>query len=210
MRKSFPHFLLACATLATVPNVSAVVIAEVGPAALDALMGEPLLPVPDDGTGIGAVYGHSPSLTPGIDLPTPLGIMGFGPSHDRVALGTPLSSGAFHALPGPGPIAGSTVYAPVGATAIDFFLAPDGIPYSFEITAVGTVSTETVVLPAIVGPTYVGFGAFGETIDLISIVKLPFPSPVTTTWIVDDIRVLPEPGMLALLLAGAAMFVRRR
>lgn len=179
------------------------IFATMTPAGLDTLMGTPLLAVPADGMTVGTVYGHPPAMTPGIPLPTPIGDMGFGPSHERLTAGGPMSSGAFLALAGPGPIAGSTVYAPAGANAIDFFISSAGPAHSFEVTAVGSLTTTTIILPAVVAPTYVGFGAFGETIDLISIVKLPFPSPTTVTWMVDDIRILPAPGAAAALMAGA-------
>lgn len=181
-----------------------------GPLGLDILMGAPLLPVPADGMPLGSVYGHPPSLTPGSALATPIGPMGFGPSHERVSLGTPASSGAFLALTTSGPIAGSTVHAPVGATAIDFFmLGSMGSSHLFEITAVGTSTSTTVVVPVGAAPAYVGFGATGESIVLISIVKLPFPSPTTTTWIVDELRVLPAPGATG-LLAGVGLLAARR
>lgn len=199
-----------CAAIAGVAN--AAIVSAPTPAALDAFMGMPLLAVPADGAPVGAIYGHPPSLTPGMPLPTPIGPMGFGPSHERLTPGSPFDSGAFLAIPPtPSGIAGSTVYAPTGATAIDLFLsAVPGAIHTFEITAVGTATTATILVPAVAAPTYVGFGAFGETITLLSIVKLPFPTPTTTTWVTSDIRVLPTPPSLAvagILLAGA---IRRR
>lgn len=202
---------IAAALSAASGGAHAAIIAAPGPVGLDILMGTPLLPVPADGMPIGTIYGHPPAFTPGIPLPTPIGVMGFGPSHERLSPGGPFSSGAFHALAAPGPIAGSTVYAPAGATAIDLYIsAVPGTAHSFEITAVGTATSATIILPGVVGPTYVGFGAFGETITLLSIVKLPFPSPTVTTWVVEEIRVLPSPGALPALLIGAGFAARRR
>ncbi|MBX3389708.1 MAG: hypothetical protein KF691_09675 [Phycisphaeraceae bacterium] len=196
-----------------VATVRAAIISAVGPGALDLLMGTPLLAVPDDGFPIGTIYGHPPSATPGMPLATPIGPMGFGPSHERITAGTPFSSGYFHAIPGPaGPIAGSTVYAPVGASAIDFFMTPaPGATHLFEITAIGTATTTTIVVPVGIGPpVYVGFGAFGESIIAISIVKLPFPSPTALTWNVGDIRVLPAPSAGAVVGMGLLLAGRRR
>jgi len=182
------------------------------PGGLDLLMGTPLLAVTDDGFAPGAIYGHPPSFIPGMALATPIGPMGFGPSHERLTAGTLTSSGSFLALTTTGPIAGSTVFAPDGANAIDFFLTSvAGSAHTFEITAVGTLSTSTIIVAAAPGPTYVGFGAFGESIIAISIVNLPFPSPTTTTWITSDIRVLPAPGTALLVpVAVGAVAVRRR
>lgn len=206
---------ISCATVCGATTIaSAAIIAPPGPGALDLLMGTPLFAVPDDGSPIGTIYGHPPSFTPGMPLATPIGFMGFGPSHDRVTTGTPFSSGFFHAIPGPaGPIAGSTVYAPGGCTAIDFFLglsAGSPPPYSFEITAIGTLTTTTIVVGVGAAPVYVGFGAFGESIVAISIVKLPFPSPTFLTWEVGDIRVLPSPGALGTMGLGLLLASRRR
>lgn len=186
------------------------IFSAMAPAGLDLLMGAPLIHVPADGMAPGAIYGHPPAMTPGMPLATPIGDMGFGPSHERLTAGGPAASGSFLALTTPGPIAGSTVYAPAGATAIDFFISSAGPTHSFEITAVGTVTSTTIVLPGVVAPTYVGFGAFGETIELISIVKLPFPSPTTTTWMIDDIRVLPAPGLAGFIVVGAIGLGARR
>lgn len=190
------------------------IIAAGTPAELDGLMGTPLLAVPGDGMPVGTVYGHPPSMTPGMALATPIGPMGFMPSHERVGPGG-VTSGAFHALPigGPGGIAGSDVVPPAGATAIDFFLlAEPGSVHSFEITAVGSLSSETIVIPGVTSmtPVYVGFGAFGETIVDVSIVKLPFPSTTMTTWVVKDIRVVPTPGSAALGACGVLLVARRR
>jgi len=209
--------VMACicfAGLAVVP-AHGVIFSAVAPPALDVAMGAPLFAVPGDGTPLGTIYGHPPSLTPGMPLATPIGAMGFMPSHDRVAAGTPFMSGAFHALPigAPGGIAGSDVVPPVGATAIDFFLtAEPGVVHSFSITAVGTVSSHTIVVPGVTSaaPVYVGFGTFGETLVDISIVKLPFPTTTTVTWVVSDIRVLPSPGVLVLAIGAAGAAMRRR
>lgn len=186
-----------------------------GPGALDVMMGSVLIAVPGDGMPLGTIYGHPPSFTPGIPLPTPIGPMGFMPSHDRIAPGTPFSSGAFHVIPPPttGTAAGSDVVPPVGATAIDFFLAAaPGSAHSFAITAVGTVTSHTIVVPGVLPgfPMYVGFGAIGETLVDISIVKLPFPSPTAVTWEISEIRVLPAPGSVALLGIGGVVMGRRR
>lgn len=187
------------------------IISTATPAGLDLLMGTPLLAVPDDGMPIGSVYGHPPSSTPGSPLATPIGLMGFGPSHERITAGTATSSGAFLALTTVGPIAGSTVYAPAGANAIDLFISSaPGSAHSFEITAVGTSTSTTIVLPGVVGPTYVGFGAFGESIVALSIVNLPFPTPTTVTWIVEDIRVLPGTGTGAIVCLAGMVAARRR
>lgn len=186
------------------------IIATATPPGLDALMGTPLFAVPADGMAPGTLYGHAPSAIPGIALPTPIGPMGFGPQHERLTPGTPTSSGSFLATTLMGPLAGSTVFTPAGTTAIDFFIESVGPPHTFEITAVGSATSATIILPAVTTATYVGFGAFGETIDLISIVKLPFPSPTTVTWVSSDIRVLPAPGPAAALLAGALGLVARR
>lgn len=194
-------------------STDAAISSAVGPGALDLLMGTPLLAVPDDGSPIGAIYGYPPSATPGMFLSTPIGPMGFGPSHERITPGTPFSSGYFHAIPGPaGPIAGSTVYAPAGASAIDFFMTPaPGATHVFEITAIGTATTTTIVVPVGIGlPVYVGFGAFGESIIAVSIVKLPFPSPTALTWNVGDIRVLPTPGAGVVAGIGLVLVARRR
>lgn len=206
---------LACfAACGTVPMATGAIIAPAGPGLLDALMGTPLFAVPGDGSPIGTIYGHPPSATPGMPLATPIGFMGFGPSHDRVSAGTPMSSGFFHAIPGPaGPIAGSTVYAPAGCSAIDFFLglSPGSPPpYVFEITAIGTATTTTIMVAVAGAPVYVGFGAFGESILAISIVKLPFPSPTFSTWVVGDIRVLPSPGAWGTMVLGMVISARRR
>lgn len=217
MNSSIRRFALtlagvACWGGATV--ASAAIVSPLGPGALDLLMGTPLLAVPDDGSPVGTLYGHPPSFTPGMPLATPIGFMGFGPTHDRVTAGTPFSSGFFHAIPGPaGPIAGSTVYAPGGCTAIDFFLglAPGSPPpYTFEITAIGTVTSKTISVIVGGAPVYVGFGAFGESIVAISIVKTPFPSPTIFTWEVGDIRVLPSPGAAGLIGLGCVIIGRRR
>lgn len=184
------------------------------PADLDTFMGTPLLAVTDDGNPVGTAYGNPPTLTPGITLATPVGPMGFEPTHDRVAAGTPTSSGAFHAMPTPGPIAGSDVVPPAGATAIDFYIVSEpGSVHGFEITAVGTSTTTTITIFGVneFGPVYVGFGALGETLIDISIVNLPKFTPTTITWIVSDIRVLPAPGAATLLLgAASAPLIRRR
>jgi len=211
MPNSLSKAVVCAAGLALSTSIaSGQILATMTPGGLDALMGSPLLPVPADGMVPGAIYGHPPAMTPGLPLATPIGDMGFGPSHERLTPGGPAASGSFLALAGPGPIAGSTVYAPAGATAIDFFISSAGPTHSFEITAVGSLTTTTILVPGVVGPMYVGFGAFGETIDLISIVKLPFPSPTTTTWMVDDIRVLPAPGPAAAFALGVIGFAARR
>jgi hypothetical protein len=137
------------------------------------------------------------------------------PSHERLTAGTPFSSGSFLALPigAPGGIAGSDVVPPLGATAIDFFITAElGSVHSFEITAVGTLTSATIVLPLVTDamPVYVGFGAFGETLTDISIVKLPFPTTTTVTWVISDIRVIPAPGTAALMLVACLFGVRRR
>lgn len=210
-KTSFGRAALLVGAVALAHTARADIFSTATPIGLDVLMGTPLLAVPGDGMPIGTEYGHPPTFISGIPLPTPIGPMGFGPSHTRITPGSPTSSGAFKALASTGPIAGSTVFAPVGATAIDFFLAHDGIPYSFEITAVGTSSTATIVVPASPMPVYVGFGAFGEHIEFISIIKLPFPSPTTTTWVIDDIRVLvPAPGSMTALGGLVCLGWRRR
>jgi len=193
-------------------GASGAIVTAPAPFGLDVLMGTPLLAVPGDGMPVGTVYGHPPSSTPGIPLLTPFGPMGFMPSHERVSPGGPGFSGGFLALPIPGPIAGSDVVPPGGATAIDFFMFPAaGSSHMFEITAIGSVSSLVIVVPVGPGaPTYVGFGALGETLIDISIVKLPFPSPTMTTWGVSDIRVLPAPGSLALLLGACGLGLRRK
>lgn len=209
-------FVIAMAGLGlAAAQAQGAIFSSVAPAALDFAMGTPLLVVPGDGSPLGAIYGHPPSLTPGMPLATPIGSMGFMPSHDRVAPGTPFMSGAFHALPigAPGGIAGSDVVPPVGATAIDFFLeAESGSTHSFSITAVGTLSSHTIVVPGVTpgAPVYVGFGAVGETLVDISIVKLPFPTTTMLTWVVSDIRVLPSPGVATLLLGAGLMGIRRK
>lgn len=201
----------ATAGIALSGNAFGALTATATPLGLDILMGAPLMPVPDDGMPVGSIYGHPPSLTPGSALATPIGPMGFSPSHDRVAAGTPTSSGAFHAMTTTGPIAGSDVHAPVGATAIDFFIfGAMGSSHMFEITAVGTSTMSTIIVAAGPVPTYVGFGATGESIVLLSIVKLPFPSPTVVTWAVEDIRVLPGPGPLAMIAGVGALGLRRR
>ena len=192
---------------------SAAIISSLTPGELDTLMGTPLFVVPGDGMPVGTMYGHPPSFTPGIPLATPIGDMGFGPSHERLTLGTPGSSGSFLALTAlTGPIAGSTLHAPAGTSAIDFFIgpAPAGPLHSFEITAIGTSSSLAIVVPASPTPVYVGFGAFGESIEAVSIVKLPFPSPTSMTWVVGDLRVLPSPGTMVILSAGGLFALRRR
>lgn len=207
---------LTCVLAAAVAApASAAIISAPTPLALDIAMGTPLLVVPGDGTPFGTVYGHPPTFTPGLPLMTPIGHMGFMPSHERIAPGGPGFSGIFHALPigAPGGIAGSDVVPPLGATAIDFFLtAVPGSIHSFEITAIGSTSSLMIVVPLVAGapPVYVGFGAFGETILDISIVKVPFPSTTLTTWNVEGIRVLPAPGTLMLALAAGALARRRR
>ena len=206
-------FVAVGSAAAVAGAASGAITATATPLGLDALMGTALLPVVDDGTGLGTVYGHPPSLTPGMSLTTPAGPMGFMPSHDRVGLGSPTSSGIFHALPlgGPGGIAGSDVVPPVGATAIDFFMTGEaGSMHLLEITAVGTATSTTIVVPIGAAPTYVGFGAMGETLVDISIVKLPFPSTTMITWNVADIRVLPAPGTAAMLLGFGCVGLRRR
>lgn len=214
MRSRLLVGLSGCAAMITGSAVHAAIFSMPTPAALDAAMGSPLLIVPGDGMPLGTVYGHPPSLTPGLPLPTPIGPMGFMPGHERISPGSPTSSGAFHALPigGPGGIAGSDVVPPAGATAIDFYLASvPGTTHSFEITVVGTLSTHVIFLPGVTPgpPVYVGIGAFGETLVDISIVKSPFPSTTTMTWVVSDLRVLPTPGSL-LLLGGGVLALRSR
>ena len=183
---------------------------------LTVLMGSPLIPVPDDGSALGTGYGHPPSLTPGLPLPTPIGAMGFMPTHERISAGSPASSGTFHALPigGPGGIAGSDVIPPVGATAIGFYLEAEiGSVHSFEITAVGTATSHTIVIPGVSStlPVFVGFGALGgETLVDISIVKLPFPTTTMVTWNVFGIEVLPSPGTPVLALGALGLALRRR
>jgi hypothetical protein len=190
---------------ATAP--AAIVSTTAGPPALDGIMGTPLFVVPDDGLPLGTVYG-SPG---GIPLPTPIGPMGFLPGHDKVA------PGVYHALPAAGPIAGSDVVPPAGASAIDFFIeALPGASPSFEITAVGTstVSAPVIVAAPPGAPAYIGFGAFGESLLTVSIVRLPFPSPSSITWDISSLRVLPEPAGLIVLftasLACAALRPRRQ
>jgi hypothetical protein len=199
--------LIAIAITPTLGMATAARAAVVGfttaPPAIDIAVGTPLLPVPDDGMPLGTVYG-SPG---GIPLGTPIGLMDFLPTHDKTAAGT------YHAIPAPGPIAGSDVVPPAGATAIDFFIESDSFATpSFEITAVGTLGSSPPILvfapPG--SPAYIGFAGFGETLVTVSIVRLPFPTPSTTTWKVSSIRVLPEPGSLLLLAAGALMIRRRR
>jgi hypothetical protein len=122
--------------------------------------------------------------------------MGFLPGHDKVA------PGVYHAIPAPGPIAGSDVVPPSGATAIDFFIeALPGASPTFEITAIGTstVSAPVIVAAPPGAPAYIGFGAFGESLLSISIVRLPFPSPSAITWDISSIRVLPEPASVVWL-----------
>lgn len=206
---------IAGAVVALTSGAHAAIIATASPGGLDALMGTPLFAVTDDGMPVGSLYGHPPTLTPGASLATPIGPMGFMPTHERLTAGTPFSSGSFLALPigGPGGIAGSDVVPPLGATAIDFFItAAPGSVHSFEITAVGTLTTATIIVPGVTSatPMYVGFGAFGETLLDISIVKLPFPSTTMTTWIISDIRVLPAPGGAALFTILLAASARRR
>ena len=183
---------------------AAIITVTTAPPALDVAIGAPLFPVPDDGMPVGTVYGSGG----GIPLPTPIGLMDFLPDHDKIA------PGVYHALPLPGPIAGSDVVPPAGATAIDFLIeAEPGAPsIMFEITAVGTstASAPAIVTAAPGAPAYVGFGATGETLLTVSIVRLPFPSPGVLTWSVGDIRVLPEPTSLALLAMGGLMLQRRR
>ena len=191
------------------------VVGPFGPGDLDTLMGTPLLAVTDDGMPVGTAYGNPPTLTPGMALTTPIGPMGFEPTHDRVAAGTPTASGSFHALPigGPGGIAGSDVVPPVGANAIDFYIvAEPGSVHDFEITAIGTVSTKTIIVAGVneFGPVYVGFGSFGETLLDISIVKLPKFTPTVVTWTVSDIRVLPAPGTAVLAIGVGVAGLRRR
>jgi hypothetical protein len=203
----------SCALASQANAAISSIIGPFGPADLDTLMGTPLLPVTDDGNPVGTAYGNPPTLTPGISLATPIGPMGFEPTHDRVAAGTPTSSGAFHALPVPGPIAGSDVVPPVGANAIDFYIvAEPGSVQDFEITAIGTLTTTTISIFGVneFGPVYVGFGAFGETLIDISIVKLPKFTPTTLTWNVSDIRVLPVPGTGILALGALGCTLRRR
>ena len=209
---------IACASAAALlcslhaQSASAAIFGAASPGGLDVAMGTPLLAVPADGSPVGTVYGHPPAAITGIPLPTPIGDMGFGPSTERLTLGTPTSSGLFLALSSvSSPIAGSTVFAPAGATAMDFFLdAVPGVVHTFEITAIGSATTSTFIASTTLVPIYVGFGAIGETLLEISIVKLPFPSPTTATWTYHEIRVLPTPGALALLGCAGLVAIRRK
>ncbi len=200
--------------LAAAAPLNAAITSTVSSAGLDAFMGTSLLPVVDDGSPIGTEYGHPPAFTPGSALATPIGTMGFGPTHERTMTGSPVSSGSFTAVTTyTGPIAGSTLYAPAGANALDFYLVSEpGSIHSFEITAVGTSSSTTILLPGVTSltATYVGFGSLDEDIIAISIVNLPFPSPTSTTWTVFDLRVLPTPGAASMLLIAGLSASRRR
>lgn len=184
-------------------HAEAVITSYATPAALEAGVGGPLFVVPDDGLPVGTMYGTGGGV--GIPLETPFGPMSFAPVHDKVA------PGVYHPFV-PFALAGSDIIAPSGAVAMDFMFTTL-FPGSFVITAVGTMtSSDPVVLMGLApgAPVYVGFGAAGETIDLITIETAPFGTTPPFTWEIGAIRVLPAPGVLVPLAIGAVCLAGRR
>ncbi|MCA9287142.1 MAG: hypothetical protein KDA05_01070 [Phycisphaerales bacterium] len=198
-----PRWLAVGALGVCCAHAGAAVTSYATPAALEAGVGGPLFVVPDDGLPVGTMYGTGGGV--GIPLGTPFGPMSFAPVHDKVA------PGVYHPFV-PFALAGSDIIAPSGAIALDFMFTTL-FHGSFVITAVGsmTMSDPVELMGLVPGvPVYVGFGAAGETIDLITIETAPFGATPPFTWEVGAIRVLPAPGALAGLAFGGLCLAGRR
>lgn len=201
MKLSALIVVASAASIAT--HAHAVVTSFATPAALEAFVGGPLLAVPDDGLPIGTLYGTGGGF--GLPLATPFGPMSFAPVHDKVA------PGVYHPFV-PFALAGSDVLPPAGAVAIDFVFTSLS-PGSFVFTGVGSLTTSAPlfipgVLPGV--PIYIGFGAAGESIDLITIETAPFGHTPPFTWELAELRVLPAPAGLAPLALAALLTLTRR
>lgn len=179
---------------------SADVTSFTSPVALEAFVGGPLTPVPDDGLPVGTVYGDGFA-----SLETAYGPMSFDPVHDKVAPGVYHPFVAF-------PLAGSDLVPPAGATAFDLMLT-SLTPLGYVITGVGSLTASTpivtgVLMPGV--PFYVGFAATDETLELITIETEPFGTTPPMTWHVSELRLLPAPGGALALGLGALLISRAR
>lgn len=179
---------------------SAGVTSFTSPVALEAFVGGPLAPVPDDGLPVGTVYGDGFA-----SLETVYGPMSFDPVHDKVAPGVYHPFVTF-------PLAGSDVIPPTGATAFDLMLT-SLTPVGYVITGVGSMSSSTPIVTGVLTPGvpfYVGFVATDETLDLITIETEPFGTTPPMTWHLSDLRLLPAPAGTLVLGFGTLMVSRRR